>query len=286
MNVVKSRKQRVESLASRGRDTVSRALSVSVIQGGVKHGQMLFVPSPSVPSSSAPLRGTTAGMLIVPLVPLARSLRAWLALPNLSCWLISTIRLSYAIQFARRLTKLSWNTVAVRDALVLCEEIAVLLAKDAIELVHPAEMRQGFIAPNITIPDLRYRENQALEARALEGTLEILALEGAAEEPALEGAAEELALEGALEAQAQHGAFEGLALERALGWSQRRLAGLSQRLAACLGERRPAACLREPRMAGLLFPRMAGWSKSQTAAGWLWLGQNSLQTPEDPFPPS
>ncbi len=97
--------------------------------------------------------------------------------------------------------------MAVRDAFVLCEEIAVLLAKDAIEPVHPAEMRQGFTAPNVTIPDLRYRENQALEARALEGTLETLALEGAAEEFALE-------------AQAQHGVFEGLALERALGWSQ------------------------------------------------------------------
>ncbi len=106
--------------------------------------------------------------------------------------------------------------MAVRDTLVLCEEIAVLLEKDAIEPVHPAEMRQGFTVPNVTIPDLRYRENQALEARALEGTLETLALEGAAEEPALEGAAEELALE----AQAQHGVFEGLALERALGWSQ------------------------------------------------------------------
>ncbi len=82
--------------------------------------------TPSVPSSSAPLRCTTAGMPIVPLVPLARSLGAWLTLPNPSCWLICIIRLGYAIQFARRPPKLSSaleTSVAVQDALVLCEEI-------------------------------------------------------------------------------------------------------------------------------------------------------------------
>ncbi len=42
--------------------------------------------------------------------------------------------------------------VAVRDALVLCEENAVLLAKDAIEPVPPAEMRQRFYSPYFIIP--------------------------------------------------------------------------------------------------------------------------------------
>ncbi len=42
--------------------------------------------------------------------------------------------------------------MAVRDALVLCEEIAVLLAKDAIESVPPAEMRQGFYSPYVIVP--------------------------------------------------------------------------------------------------------------------------------------
>ncbi len=36
-------KQRVEIIASRGRDTVSRALSTSAIWDGVKHGQMCFI---------------------------------------------------------------------------------------------------------------------------------------------------------------------------------------------------------------------------------------------------
>ncbi len=49
-----------------------------------------------------PPRCPTAGTPVVPLVPLVRSLRAWLALPSPSRWLIRTIRLGYAIQFARR----------------------------------------------------------------------------------------------------------------------------------------------------------------------------------------
>ncbi len=57
------------------------------------------------------------------------------------------------------------TSVAVRNAPVLREEIAVLLAKDAIEPVPPAEMRQGFYSPYFivskkggglrSIPDLR-----------------------------------------------------------------------------------------------------------------------------------
>ncbi len=56
---------------------------------------------PSVPSCLTPICCTTAGTLIVPLEPLARRLEAWLALPSPSCWLTCTIRLGYAIQFAR-----------------------------------------------------------------------------------------------------------------------------------------------------------------------------------------
>ncbi len=42
------------------------------------------------------------GMSVVLLVPLARSLVAWLELPSLSRWLLRTIRLGYAIQFPWR----------------------------------------------------------------------------------------------------------------------------------------------------------------------------------------
>ncbi len=110
---------------------------------------------PSVPFSITPICCTTAGTSIVLLEPLARRLEVWLALPNPSCWLTRTIRLGYAIQFARRPPKFSCvleTSVAARSAPVLREEIAVLLAKDAIESVPPAKMRQGFYSPYFIVP--------------------------------------------------------------------------------------------------------------------------------------
>ncbi len=110
---------------------------------------------PSVPSTPTPFRCTTTGTSIVPLEPLAQRLEAWLTLPSLSRWLTRTIRLGYAIQLARRPPKFNGvleTSVAVRNAPVLREEIAVLLAKDAIEPVPPAEMRQGFYSPYFIVP--------------------------------------------------------------------------------------------------------------------------------------
>ncbi len=105
---------------------------------------------PPVPSSPTPLRCTTTGTSIAPLESLARRLEAWLTPHKPSRWLTRTIRLGYAIQFARRPPKFNdvlETSVAVRNTPVLREKIAVLLAKDAIEPVPPAEMRQGFHSP-------------------------------------------------------------------------------------------------------------------------------------------
>ncbi len=91
---------------------------------------------PSVPSSLTPIRCTTAGTLVVPLVPLARYLGAWLAPSSPSHWLIRTIRLGYAIQFARRPPKFSAvlkTSVAVRDTPVLRDEMA-LRCSDAVQV--------------------------------------------------------------------------------------------------------------------------------------------------------
>ncbi len=107
------------------------------------------------PRSLTPFRCTTTGMSIVPLEPLAQRLEAWLTLPSLSRWLTLTIWLGYAIQFARWPPKFNGvleTSVAVRNAPVLCKGIAVLLAKDAIEPVPPAEMRQGFYSPYFIVP--------------------------------------------------------------------------------------------------------------------------------------
>ncbi len=88
-------------------------------------------------------------------VPLARSLGAWLAIPSPSRWLLRTIRLGYAIQFARRPPKfrgIRFTSVKAADAPVLHAEIAVLLAKDAIEPVPPADMGSGLFSPYFIVP--------------------------------------------------------------------------------------------------------------------------------------
>ncbi|KAI2647961.1 ORF V: Enzymatic polyprotein [Labeo rohita] len=51
------------------------------------------------PSHGAPILGTSD---VTPLRPLAENFLDWLSLPNPSRWLLRTIRLGYAIQFARR----------------------------------------------------------------------------------------------------------------------------------------------------------------------------------------
>ncbi len=97
---------------------------------------------PSVPSSPTTFRCTATGTSIVPLEPLAWRLEAWFTLPSPSRWLTRTIRLCYVIQFARRPPKFNGvleTSVAVRNTPVLREEIAVLLAKDAIEPVPPRD---------------------------------------------------------------------------------------------------------------------------------------------------
>ncbi len=102
----------------------------------------------------APLRCPTAGTSMTPLVPLVRSLGAWLELHRPSRWLLRTIRLGYAIQFAQRPPKfrgIRFTSVLNKDAPVLRAEVAVL-AKDAIEPVPPAEINQGSTAPTSSYP--------------------------------------------------------------------------------------------------------------------------------------
>ncbi len=111
------------------------------------------LPFESGPCS--PLRCPTAGTSVTPLVLLFRSLGAWLDLPRPSRWLLRTIRLSYAIQFTRRPPKfrgIRFTTVLNKDAPVLRAEVTVLLAKDAIEPVPPAEMKSGFYSPYFIVP--------------------------------------------------------------------------------------------------------------------------------------
>lgn len=87
-----------------------------------------------------------------PFVPTC-TVSASLASAPKSHWLIRTIRLGYVIQFARHPTKfrgIHFTSVKAVDAHVLQAEIAVLLAKEAVETVPPVDMRSGFYSPNKT----------------------------------------------------------------------------------------------------------------------------------------
>ncbi len=75
--------------------------------------------------------------------------------PRMSRWLLRNIRLGHAIQFARRPPKfrsVRFTSVLNKDAPVLHAKVAVLLTKDAIEPVPPAEIKSGFYSPYFIIP--------------------------------------------------------------------------------------------------------------------------------------
>ncbi len=125
-------------------------------------------------SQSGPKSSRKSTKSIVPLEPLAQRLEAWLTLPSLSRWLTHTIQLGYAIQFAKRPPKFNGileTPVAVRNAPVLREEIAVLLAKDAIEPVPPAKRRQGFYSPYFIVPKKRDDLRPILDLRVMNRAL-------------------------------------------------------------------------------------------------------------------
>ncbi len=143
---------RFESAINRTTHAPSARTRVSVA-----HTLTLFRTGIETPEQGpcVPPRCPTAGTSVVPLVPLVQFLGAWLALPSPSCWLRRTIRLGYAIQFARRPPKfrgIHFTSVKAVDAPALRAEIAVLLAKDAIEPVPPADMRTGFYSPYFIVP--------------------------------------------------------------------------------------------------------------------------------------
>ncbi len=135
----------------------------------LRTGNETLEPGPCVPP-----RCPTAGTSVGSLVSLVRFWGAWLALPNPSRWLLRTIRLGYAIQFARRPPKyrgIHSTTVRAGDAPILRAEIAVLLAKDAIEPVPPADMRSGFYSPYFIVPKKSGGLRPILDLRVLNRAL-------------------------------------------------------------------------------------------------------------------
>ncbi|XP_067313608.1 NLR family CARD domain-containing protein 3-like [Pseudorasbora parva] len=99
-------------------------------------------------------RCPTEGMPVLRMTPLVHSLGAWLQLPGLSRWVARTIRLGYAIQFARAPPRFRGvrYTMVGSNAPVMRAEIATLLTKCAVELIPPAEMKSGFYSPYFIVP--------------------------------------------------------------------------------------------------------------------------------------
>ncbi|KAI2653661.1 Gag-Pol polyprotein [Labeo rohita] len=124
------------------------------------------------PPPGCPTGGTS---VTVPLIPLARSLEAWLSLSSPSRWLIRTVQLGYSIQFKRRPPRfrgIFFTSVhSDTDASVLRAEIAVLLAKNAIEPVPPAEMKSGLYSPYFIVPKKSGRLRPILDLRVLNQSL-------------------------------------------------------------------------------------------------------------------
>ncbi|KAI2647639.1 Transposon Ty3-G Gag-Pol polyprotein [Labeo rohita] len=151
-----------------GKKVSTAQCSLTFLQDVLPSGiSPLPLPPPGCP--------TAATSVNVPLIPLATRLGAWLQLPSPSRWLIRTVRFGYAIQFARRPPRyrgvLSTSVHSDTHAAVLRAEVAVLLAKDAIEPVPPAEMMSGFYSPYFIVPKKSGGLRPILDLRALNRSL-------------------------------------------------------------------------------------------------------------------
>ncbi|KAL0186202.1 hypothetical protein M9458_017872, partial [Cirrhinus mrigala] len=157
-------------------------LTLPVIQGAAASGE----PSPqSFPAkdvqelgSSPPLRGsqgpldqvlpagqplqdTGLATRVTPeaslerLVPLVDHLAAWKLLPNVSAWVLHTVERGYRIQFSAPPPPFNGvfpTLVGPEQGLVMEQEVATLLRKEAIEVVPPQSRESGFYSRYFIVP--------------------------------------------------------------------------------------------------------------------------------------
>ncbi|KAL0165643.1 hypothetical protein M9458_037487, partial [Cirrhinus mrigala] len=89
------------------------------------------------------------------LVPLVDHLAVWKLLPNLSAWVLHTVERGYRIQFSAPpppFNGVSPTLVAPEQGLVMEQEVATLLRKEAIEVVPPHERESGFYSRYFIVP--------------------------------------------------------------------------------------------------------------------------------------
>ncbi|KAI2645466.1 Transposon Ty3-G Gag-Pol polyprotein [Labeo rohita] len=89
------------------------------------------------------------------LVPLVDHLAAWKLLPNVSAWVLHTVERGYRIQFGAPpppFNGVSPTLVGPEQGLVMEQEVATLLRKEAIEVVPPHERESGFYSRYFVVP--------------------------------------------------------------------------------------------------------------------------------------
>ncbi len=89
------------------------------------------------------------------LVPLVEFLTAWKLLPNISHWVLQTIRKGYQIQFGSRPPRFMGvlsTEVAPQQVLAMEQEIKALLKKEAIEYVPHSNRETGFYSRYFIVP--------------------------------------------------------------------------------------------------------------------------------------
>ncbi|KAI2647884.1 ORF V: Enzymatic polyprotein [Labeo rohita] len=119
------------------------------------------------------------------LVPLVDHLAAWKLLPNVSAWVLHTVERGYRIQFGAPLPPfigVSPALVGPEQGLVMEQEVASLLRKEAIEVVSPHDRESGFysryfIAPieSILAAVRRVKEGRSLTVKQFQQLLGLTA---------------------------------------------------------------------------------------------------------------
>ncbi len=134
--------------------------NVAVLRGSLppkKCLEQLDRPFPAGP----PLQGTelavqsTREASLERLVPLVHFLAAWKLLPNVSQWVLRTVERGYKIQFGLRPPLFNGvfpTLVGPEQALVMEQEVATLLRKEAIEVVPPLVRESGFYSRYFIVP--------------------------------------------------------------------------------------------------------------------------------------
>jgi len=108
------------------------------------------------------------------LVPLVEFLAEWEMLPNVSQWVLNTIKNGYAIQFRTRPPRFRGvlpTLVGPEQALVLEQEVKTLLLKGAIERVPPPSRELGYYSRYFIVPKKDGGLRPILDLRLLNRTV-------------------------------------------------------------------------------------------------------------------